>query len=202
MARPRLISDEQILHATRACVLKRGPQVSTDAIAKELGVTGPALLKRFGNREELLLQALRPDPSAGFFKRFDSGPDERPIEEQLKEHLSALWDFFLEVIPCITALRESGIPHERIFDMKGAGPLIAMQAIERWLARAKARGHIAVESPDAVATALLGAVQHRAFTSYMFKEQLSARGHRAFLNDLTAFFGRALRPASSTTSRK
>jgi len=59
MARPRLITDEQILTTMRSCVLELGSHVSLDLVADKLGVTAPALLKRFGNRQELLLQWAR-----------------------------------------------------------------------------------------------------------------------------------------------
>lgn len=196
MARPRLISDEQIIATTRSCVLERGPHVSVDAIAERLGVTGPALLKRFGNRQELLLKALMPDPNSPWLQRFEARPDERPLEAQLRDHLQATWDFFLEMIPCITALRESGIPQERLFPSKHEGPLRAMQAVGRWLVRARDQGLAEVSAPETVAAALLGAVQHHAFTTYVVNKSFSPRSSREFLDDLAAFFSRALRPAA------
>ena len=60
MARPRLITDEQILQTMRASVLEHGPAVSLDLVAEKLKVTGPALLKRFGTRQALMIEALKP----------------------------------------------------------------------------------------------------------------------------------------------
>ena len=40
MARPRQVSDEQILEAARSCFLEHGPAVSTTVIAKRLGISG------------------------------------------------------------------------------------------------------------------------------------------------------------------
>ena len=60
MARPRTITDEQILGTMRASVLEHGPAVSLDFVAEKLGVTGPALLKRFGSRQKLMIEALKP----------------------------------------------------------------------------------------------------------------------------------------------
>ncbi len=196
MARPRLISDEQILRATRECVLKRGPNVSVDAIAEQLGVTGPALLKRFGNREELFIKALMPEAGLTWFRRFQDEPDARPIEAQLRAHLEAMWTFFVEMIPCITALRESGIPQQRIWDGKRDAPLQAVRLLADWLARAEAGGLIVVGAPEAVASALIGAVQHRVFLSYMVMRSEGPRAKRDFLDELTRFFGRALAPAA------
>jgi AcrR family transcriptional regulator len=208
MARPRLISDEQIIATTRECVLARGPHVSIDAIAERLGVTGPALLKRFGNRQELLLKSLLPDPNAPWLHRFDLPPDGRPLEAQLRDHLQATWDFFLEMIPCITALRESGIPQERMWPSKHDGPLRAMQTVAKWLTRAKDQGLAELSAPDAVAAAMLGAIQHHAFTTYIVNKSFSTRSNREFLDDLAAFFSRALAPVPpvrnsvSTRTRK
>lgn len=195
MARPRLISDEQIIATTRECVLARGPHVSIDAIAEKLGVTGPALIKRFGNRQELLLKALLPDPNSPWLQRFERSPDDRPLEVQLREHLQVTWDFFLEMIPCITALRESGIPQERMWPSKHEGPLRAMQTVGRWLTQAREQGLAELSAPDAVAAAMLGAIQHHAFTTYIVNKSFSSRSSREFLDDLAAFFARALAPA-------
>src|SRR4051812_22089390 len=133
MARPRLITDEQILTTMRACVLERGAMVSLDVVAERLGVTSPALLKRFGNRQELMLKALLPPESPAWMAEFDRGPDDRPLESQLAEHFDRIWAFFEDVIPCVSALRESGVPHEKMFEGKRNQPVHSIRAISRWL---------------------------------------------------------------------
>jgi len=192
MARPRLISDEQILTTMRACVLERGAQVSLDAVAEELGVTGPALLKRFGSRQELMLRALRPPENPPFIARLDAGPDDRPLRTQLTECFTEIWDFFSEALPCVAALRESGIPHEIIFNGNSHGPLTSLRAITRWLEAVHARGLARVSAPESVATAMLGAIQMRAFTSHITKVKWSSRSTREYLSDLVEFFDHAL----------
>lgn len=194
MARPRLITDEQILTTMRACVLERGASVSLDVVAERLGVTSPALLKRFGNRQELMLKALLPPESPAWMAEFDRGPDERPIEKQLAEHFDRLWAFFQDVIPCVSALRESGVPHEKLFEGKRQGPVHSIRAISRWLEKARDAGLIDTESPESVATAILGALQTRAFTAHIAKLQYSTRSNREYLGDLVQLFTRALAP--------
>ena len=85
MARPRQVSDVQILEAARACFLEHGASVSTTVIAKRLGVSQAALFKRFGTKEDLLVAALRPGPEMvrELLDWLAEGPDERPIPEQL-----------------------------------------------------------------------------------------------------------------------
>lgn len=196
MARPRLISDEQILSATRSCVFEHGPHVSLDVIAEQLGVTGPALLRRFRNRQELFIQALTPDRNPEWMLAFDKGPDDRPLEVQLREHLARVWKFFEEVIPRITALRESGIEHKKIFD-NDEGPARAVRSITGWFERAIEAGLVEADQAETLSYAFMGALQYRAFISYMVKAPNSARSNREFLDDVAQFFCRALKPAAA-----
>lgn len=197
MARPRLITDEQILTTMRSCVLERGAGVSLDVVAEQLGVTGPALLKRFGNRQELMLKALQPPDAPPWMAEFDRGPDERPLDAQLTEHFGRIWSFFEAVIPCVSALRESGVPHEKIFEGKRNAPIHAIRAISKWLEKAQQTGLIHTEAPESVATAILGALQTRAFTSHVAKVHYSTRSNREYLDDLVQLFTRALAPSKA-----
>ncbi|MEZ6127616.1 MAG: TetR/AcrR family transcriptional regulator [Planctomycetaceae bacterium] len=64
MARPRTISDDQILQTARDCFLEHGPSVATDVIAERLGVSSQALFKRFHSKHELMLAAIAPERPA------------------------------------------------------------------------------------------------------------------------------------------
>lgn len=194
MARPRLISDEQILATMRACVLEHGPQVSLDVVAGRLNVTPPALLKRFGSRRELMLKALRPPENVEVMARLVAPPDDRPLSVQLEDMLGGLWDFLAEVVPCVMALRESGIPHDEIFDVRRDSPARFIKALHGWLEKAAAKGLVEAHGLETAATALLGAVQTRVFTAHMMKQPLTSRARREYLGDLTQFFTRALAP--------
>lgn len=197
MARPRLITDEQILTTMRACVLERGAAVSLDVVAERLGVTGPALLKRFGNRQELMLRALLPPESPAWMAEFERGPDERPLAAQLEEHFGRLWTFFEDVVPCMSALRESGVPHEKLFECKRNSPVNSIRVVSKWLEKARGKGLVDAEAPETVATAMLGAVQIRAFTAHVSKVTYSTRSNREYLDDLVQLFTRALAPSAS-----
>lgn len=194
MARPRLITDEQILTTMRACVLERGASVSLDVVAERLGVTSPALLKRFGNRQQLLLKALEPPDGEVWRAAFAKGPDDRPLEVQLAEHFQRVWAFFSEVIPCVSALRESGVPPEKLFEGRRGEPVRAIRAVAKWLEQAQAAGLIEAAAPESVATAMLGALQTRAFTAHVARVHYSTRSNREYLDDLVQLFTRALAP--------
>ncbi|MFZ5444526.1 MAG: TetR/AcrR family transcriptional regulator [Myxococcota bacterium] len=202
MARPRLISDEQILTTMRSCVLEHGAHVSLDVVAEKLGVTSPALLKRFGSRQELMLQALRPPEKPPFVDTFLAGPDARPLREQLTDRFAELWAFFEQIIPAVSALRESGIPHEKLFDRKHQRPMLMIEAIKTWLAKADELGLADVPAPESVATAILGALQARAFFAHVSNVKYSARNTRAYLDDLVDLFCRALAVKGRRPSRR
>lgn len=195
MARPRLISDEQILATMRACVLEHGPQVPLDVVAGRLNVTPPALLKRFGTRRELLLKALRPPENPEVLVQLSALPDGRPFAEQLEQVLGGLWDFMAETMPCIFALRESGIPHDAIFNPRRDSPARFIKGLATWLEKAAERGLVEAHGLESAATALLGAVQTRVFTAHLMKQPLTPRARREYLDDLMQFFIRALAPS-------
>lgn len=204
MARPRTITNEQILQTMRATVLELGARVSLDVVAQRLNVTAPALLKRFGTRQALMLEALRPPEDPGFIERFESGPDDHgSLSSQLTERFADLWEFFEEVIPCVIALRESGIPPEKLFEnSKHKNPLRAIKAIQKWVAAAHDQGLAFAPEAESIATAMLGAVQMRAFTAHVANLKFSARSNRAYLDSLVDFFGRALAPKPKRPSNR
>lgn len=192
MARPRQISDEQIMATMRACALQQGVKVSLDVVAEKLGVTSPALLKRFGSREALVLRALQPPEPSSWMAEFQQGPDQRPFEQQLAEHLERLWAYFSGVIPCVAALRESGVPREKIFEGRHSAPIQGIRVITRWLEQAKEARLIETDAPESVATALLGAVQSRAFMAHVSQVKHSSQSDQKYLKDVVTLFARAL----------
>lgn len=197
MARPRLISDEQILNAMREAALTHGPKVSLDIVAGNLGVSAPALLKRFGSRDELLVSALKPPSDPEWIQRLRQGPSDEPFEAQLLELFSSMSKFLESVVPCMMALRESGIPLETIF--KGVRPpQEGIEVIASWLQGARKKDLIEAEELETAAFAILGALQTRHFFSHMLQKRYSAESERRYLEELSAFFARALGARTST----
>lgn len=191
MARPRQISDEQILTAMRTAVLAHGPAVSLDQVAASLNVTAPALLKRFGSRQKLLLESLRPPEKVEWIERLDAGPTEEDFRTQLLGHLRSIADFLNLVVPCVSALRESGVSPESIFS-RNQPAIAGLQALERWLRKARKLGLIAARETDSAAAAILGAVQNRAFFAHVMKQEFSAASQRRYHEELAELFCRAL----------
>lgn len=197
MARPRLISDEQILDATREAVNSSGPGVSLEVIASKLGVSQPALLKRFGSRNKLMVAALRPSMNPAYRAKLEAGPDERPLNEQLFEVFGWLSDWYEENAPRIAALRESGIPMCDVFSRdEEPPPLRVTRVVGEWLDRCKRLGLVTHDfDTETLAFSMISTVSSRAHMRHIFQDYVPKTSQRAFLNSVNTFFVRALTPA-------
>ncbi len=206
MARPRQITNEQILAAMKAAVLSFGPAVPLEQVASSIGVTGPALLKRFGSRQALMIEALRPPERPEWIENVLAGPTGAPLQSQLTTIFTGIAEFMADVVPCMSALRESGVSPQQIFS-KTRGPEAGLRALQQWMTAARAKGLIIANEAETAAFAMLGAIQMRAFLAHLMKQEFSAASQHRYLEELAAFFTRALqaRPSklpSKTKSRR
>ena len=168
MARPRQVSDEEILLAARACFLTHGPGVSTTVIASQLGISQAALFKRFGTKRELMFSALLPPSRPQWIARVEQGPDERPIPEQLLEIANAVSSFFDDLIPRMATLKASGCDLQRAmarFDVPP--PVRGIKALTAWFDTAQRQGRLGAIEPGSTAMMFLGSLQGRAFLSHV-----------------------------------
>jgi AcrR family transcriptional regulator len=199
MARPRRVSDEEILVAVRRAVTDEGPHVSLDVGAERLGVTSPALFRRFRSRNDLMIAALRPEEKPPFIDFLDAGPDDRPIEAQLVEVLTRIGSFLAETLPCVSALRESGIRFEEIHESwQEPPPLRTARALAGWIERAQARGLVEVEDAQLAATTVLGALQAPIFFRHLARES-GPWDAEAFARALTQLLLEGLSPRATPT---
>jgi AcrR family transcriptional regulator len=208
MTRPRTVTDQAILNAARNCAVERGPAVSLDVIAGRVGLTSPALLKRFGSRQELMIAALRPSDPPAWVVDLANGPDDRPLDQQLRVLIDRVLDFLSSETPCMTALSESGFQVNDIFERGEAPPpLRSIWALSGWLQRAQQRGLIdahVVDSEDfeGVAMGLLGALHGRVFLSDFMGTSFWRRSRDEYVADLTRIYTRALAPGDKRPQRK
>lgn len=172
MARPRSVSDEEVFAAVREAVLQQGPAVSLDVVAERVGVTAPALFRRFGSRQEILLQALRPPDPPPYLPIIEAGPDERPIAQQLTELFTAFGNYMVENLPCMSALRESGMPVSKLHEgYDEPPPLRTVRAFTGWIERAMKKKLLAKGDPASMAMAIMGAVHMPVFVRHLMKSE-------------------------------
>jgi AcrR family transcriptional regulator len=172
MARPREITDEEILAAARRCFLAKGAGVSAAEIAKELDVSHTTLFNRFGSKEGLMVAALAPPKEAPWIAALDRGPDARPIRTQLVEHAKVISAYFDDLQAGFGVLRGAGVSvGKTLANRKGESPPArALRAFVGWIERAQAQGKLAEVEPEILAKTILGALQSWAFTARMCGE--------------------------------
>ena len=168
MARPRQLSDDQILQGARKCFLELGPSVSAELIAERLGISQPALFKRFKTKQNLLLTALRPPAVPPFTKRVDAGPTDQPLAQQVQLIAEEMLDFFLLHSPAMMTLAASGIPPLAVMEAyEQPPPLVALRSLSGFFCRARSMGLIGEIDPKEAALSLMGGVHVRVFLSHI-----------------------------------
>jgi len=174
MARPRLVSDEEILDAARACFIEQGPHVSTAVIAEQVGLSQAALFKRFGTKQQLMLAALQPPEVPAWIAKVECGPDARPIEEQLREIAEAISSFFVEMTPRIATLWAAGCDVRHVMArFEVPPPVRGMLALTRWFEQARDAGLVHTDNPQVTALMMVGSLHGRAFMGTILGAELS-----------------------------
>ncbi|MEU4606839.1 TetR family transcriptional regulator [Kribbella sp. NPDC023972] len=102
MARPRLVSDDAILDATRQVLAESGPvKLTLAAVGERVGLAPPTLMQRFGSKRGLLLASAARSPAMVL----------RAVEEAEARNtspLATLRDFVLSAVAHIKHREEPG----------------------------------------------------------------------------------------------
>lgn len=161
MARPRTATDDEILAAARACLTEFGPGAPLSVMARRVGLSAGALVKRFGSKERLVFRALLPDrppPWRGAL----AVPPGAALRRELADILASLSEDFFDLGPAFAALRMGGGTADLFPEDEEAPSLRVRRLLAAWLARAGAR-----EPTDALADALVGAAEARGFLRWV-----------------------------------
>ena len=197
MGRPRQVLDEDILTAARACFIEHGASVSTETIAGRLGVSGPALLKRFGSKRELLKAAFGVGAVPPWLDMLEGSPDERALPVQLLEIARAIDAFFREIVPAFAVLREAGITPEELRGGEAEpAPVRTHNAMARWFRSAQERGLVRAGDPHVMATLFLSGLQSRYFLAHMTNERVPSEEERPWLGNVVDTFWNGVAPAT------
>jgi AcrR family transcriptional regulator len=200
MGRPRQVLDEEILAVARACFIEHGASVSTDTIAARLGVSGPALLKRFGSKRELLKAAFSIGKAPPFLHLLDEGPDERELTVQIREVAGVIDAFFREMVPAFAVMREAGITPEewRGENKQIPAPARSYLAMAGWFRRAQEQGRLREGDPNVMASLFLAGLQHRYFLAHVTNQSVPTEAEDPWLERMVDIFWRGVAPAPSS----
>ncbi|MCY1083673.1 TetR/AcrR family transcriptional regulator [Archangium lansingense] len=198
MARPRQVLDEEILEAARACFIEHGVSVSTETIAARLGVSGPALLKRFGSKRELLKAAFSIGKAPPWLPMVEVGPDARELTVQLREVAGAIDTFFRAMVPAFAVMREAGITPEELRgdDKEAPAPARTYLALAGWFRRAQEQGRLREGDPGVMASLFVAGLQYRYFLAHVTNESVPTEAEVPWLERMVDIFWRGVAPGA------
>ena len=201
MSRPRQVTDERIIEVARQVFLEHGASVSTTVIASRLGISQPALFKRFGTKQGLLIAALRPTFPPPWLQAVMAGPNDEPIRDQLASLAGSMSAFFRELVPRFSVLFGCGMrPQELFDDLPVQPPVVAHQVVAAWFSTAMQRGRIRTTDTRIVARAFIGALHSNAFLEQFASESTPALIVPDYHEHIADLFWQALRPETEETT--
>ncbi len=170
--RPQTKTDEEILDAARKIFFQKGTQASVQTIADEVGISQPALFKRFGTKKELIERALSGIQEPSWFTTADREITDRPFAEQLKDLLREIYEFFNTMHPIFLLIRNSGInPHSIIKHAETPLPEKGRKKLTEWLEKCYEKGLIRECNFRMAATHILGMAHFESFTNSIISDE-------------------------------
>jgi AcrR family transcriptional regulator len=195
MARPKSVSDDQVIEAARALFIELGHTAPIQTLAQRLGVSHAALFQRFGSKRALLIEAMRPSCDVLWPDEGSIGPTRERLREELLALCASIGAFLMANLPRIRVLQAAGVLPEEIFARGGVHPFVACARVEEWLRRGVTAGLFAPCDTRAVSAGIVAAVFGRVQMSRLAASHASAAEALAQLGDiegLVDFFARGL----------
>lgn len=192
MGRPRRVTDEELLSAARQVFLEHGPSAPVELIADRVGITAPAVFRRVGSKQQLMVQALTTGFGQSFVEVLRAGPHvDSPVGEQVAEIVGMLRQDIEALLPCLSTLRAAGL---EVADLAAAfdeaPPALAQRELAAWIRRGQALGLFREQDADAAAISCMGAVHMRVFFTRILGLQLP--GADEHVDHVSEFVERAL----------
>ena len=165
VGRGRQVTDDELLQAARELFLQHGPSASVDLVAERVGITGPAVFRRMGSKQNLMVRALTSGFGGSFVGVLQSGPHtDVPLREQLTDIVRVLRQDIEELLPCLSTLRAAGMePTEIAGYFEEPPPARAQREMAAWIRRGQRSGLLREQDADAAAISCIGAVHMRVF---------------------------------------
>lgn len=201
MVRPRQTSDEEILAVARDCFMEKGLQVSTRTIAEKLGLSQPALFKRFKTKADLFIAALTPSEKMPVLDWIEQQPAEGPLLPQMETLLFKVWEQLKEIIPRVMVLHmaiNNLSPDKLLSKFEVPPPTLILLAIGAFVKRAQQNGQISKAlSPEALALNIMGTLQGRAFFNLVIKNPVPTETDEAYIKQTAQLLCRGIEPSEN-----
>ena len=200
MARPRKVSNEAILEATRRLTAVHGLAVSTREIATEAGISEAILYQRFASKGKLLEAALGL-PSLEWEAVIARGAGQQEGLRALEGVVLAILDKFRSVIPGILPVLGDPTIALRSALWADDGPLLScVRDLESHLARATELGRMSAGNPHVTAFVIVSALHGAALFEALHGEVRASDARiRSMVSDLWS--GLAPRPSGEPAIR-
>ena len=175
MARPRTITDEQIVEAAREVFLEQGFAATTAEIARRAGISDGTLFKRYASKEDLFEAAVGLHDyahwRAALLKRLGHGEVRLNLEQAFMEFLGEA----AAIIPnLMTVLSRGHDPeHNRILERLGNPVRQDAEVLARYLRAELALGRVRPLDAEVTALTILGAL-----TTYVHQEHMMGQTGR------------------------
>lgn len=193
--RPPKISNEKILDMARQCLAEQGGSVSTQFIADQLGISQATLFKRFGSKVNLLQKAVSlPGKAHAVLSHLKKAPTEAPVREQLEIICLKFHTLFDEALPLWSALHTSGLGFPENLP-ENSPPVLARKYFTEWLRMLQEQRRIRGNAEaEAVAIAILGAIQHRSVRTHILKDNTLKQSKEEYVSSIIDVFWKGLSP--------
>ncbi len=169
MARPRTITDEQIVEAAREVFLEQGFAATTAEIARRAGISEGTLFKRYASKEDLFEAAVGLHDyahwRAALLDRLGQGEVRRNLEQAFMEFLKEA----AAIIPnLMTVLSRGHNPeHNRLLERLGNPVRQDAEVIAQYLRAELDLGRVRPMDAEITALILMGAL-----TTYVHQEHM------------------------------
>jgi AcrR family transcriptional regulator len=196
MVRPKQMSDKELLEIALECFLEHGANVSAQVIADKVGISQPALFKRFGTKEELFLQAVVPSDDFPVIEWIDASPSSDPFQPQLVQMLEQVWEMLKWVMPRVRLLRESRLPRGTAMSRyKTPPPVMLIRSIAGFIERAQEQGLVRPNlNPQFVSQWIFGALMGQFYLSETIGGKINLRDNTPFIKSTVDFLVHGIKP--------
>lgn len=164
MARPRSISDEQILDAAREVFLERGLSATTAEIAARAGVSEGSIFRRFATKDRLFFASMGMPQSPAWMTLLEEIREAQDIHEALLELATALVAFFIELVPRMALMMSAsqGRGQLPIWD-RDDPPVMGLRALTELFDHWQRQGKLRPCDPEILARMLVASCNHYGF---------------------------------------